>query len=202
MNIESEYYINVQKGAPLYNLQIQLKKENIEKIELKLYLSEINVVVYAPIDGYLEDGNYSDGSNHPLFRIIHNDLYQNRKSFIEDQYLTYEGNSEFIHSITEDLFNKSICLKWDRVANRVLPNEIRPNGKYYNAIEMADSDGNSLYISLQVKNNAVGIVFSTNTHIIRISSSDEIFLSFRNEDEEEHILNFQLTFYHRKMFYQ
>jgi hypothetical protein len=58
---------------------------------------------------------------------------------------------------------------------------------------MKESEGRSLFISFQIKNNFVYIVFSTNSNEIRLSSGDEVSLLLKDIEDNEHILSYTIS---------
>lgn len=308
-----EQVLIIKKGDPIYTLSLEPRMDHSDWDNLWEPFSWIKVVVRAPIDGYLEDGSFYDGSSQPLFTIIPNELIEERVldfvqtpldthyrisfngyEYYDDFYNDLRKNSspeyppvlftwnkvtgdyvqkgEIIGHITcnrfsqnlkkdfdiksrgsgiisidiekmewginsfnsprnfyslyqdmdtflkqnfdkddysgpycpyfeaiqkEDVFDKSISLYWERVAGRVVGvtrrNEIVLDPKFYNAFEMVDCDGKSLFISFQVKNNFVTIVFSTKSSEIRLSPGDEISLLLKDQDSHEFIINKRIS---------
>ena len=119
-------------------------------------------------------------------------LYKTEETFIEEKYVK-NGFPGFNFILQEDVFDKSVSLTWEKVAGRLLPNETPPLGKYYNVYEMKESAGRSLFISFQIKNNFVYIVFSANSNEIRLSSGDEVSLLLKDIEDNEYILSYTIS---------
>lgn len=115
-------------------------------------------------------------------------LYRDLKTFIKKSpKKELFWDSSFSCLIEEDIFDKSIALSWKKIADRRVHDDYKSK-EFYNVFEMTSSDAKSIFISLQVRNNEVFIVFSVKSDELRLMDGDEISLLLQNTDGSKLII--------------